>query len=351
MANVGSSSSKSVVSNWSEDRSLEEAKPGMLTTGRASQVGRRDALRLIGAGLGASVAGMIGQELLATAGQTELPEGDRYIDSHVHVWTPDMRKYPLSKNFKESDMAPASFTPEELFVHTKPCGVGRIVLIQMNFYEFDNSYMTDCIKQYPGVFAGVGIVDHSLAGVVSEMKRLKGLGVRGFRLYADSKSVEGWKEDQGIASMWQEGSESGQAMCLLSNPDSLDGILEMCRRYPMTRVVIDHFSRIGMKGPVDRQQLEKLCSLSAYENVYVKTSAFYALGKKAAPYADLVPLIEKLVQEFGASRLMWGSDCPYQVEGEHTYEASIGLVRDLISSLKAEDRAWILGKTAEKVFF
>src|SRR6187549_3796931 len=78
----------------------------------------------------------------------ELP----YIDAHVHVWTPDTARYPLAPGFKKEDMAPASFTPEELFKHCKPAGVGRINLIQMSFYGFDNSYMLDAIAKHPDVF-------------------------------------------------------------------------------------------------------------------------------------------------------------------------------------------------------
>jgi predicted TIM-barrel fold metal-dependent hydrolase len=61
-----------------------------------------------------------------------------YIDAHVHVWTPDTLHYPLAKGYKKEDMKPASFTPEELFKHTRPAGVNRVNLIQMSYYGFDN---------------------------------------------------------------------------------------------------------------------------------------------------------------------------------------------------------------------
>ena len=61
-----------------------------------------------------------------------------YIDAHVHVWTPDTARYPLAKGYKKEDMKPASFTPKELFAHTKPAGVDRINLIQMSYYGFEN---------------------------------------------------------------------------------------------------------------------------------------------------------------------------------------------------------------------
>ena len=63
-----------------------------------------------------------------------------FIDAHVHVWTPDTAHYPLGPGYKVEDVKPRSFTPEELFKHTKPAGVDRINLIQMSFYGFDKQF-------------------------------------------------------------------------------------------------------------------------------------------------------------------------------------------------------------------
>ena len=86
----------------------------------------------------------------------------------MHVWTPDTSKYPLDADFKIADMQPPSFTPEQLFAHCRPSGVGRIVLIQMSFYNFDNRYMLDMIAAHRGIFSGVGIVDHHAADVAGK---------------------------------------------------------------------------------------------------------------------------------------------------------------------------------------
>jgi predicted TIM-barrel fold metal-dependent hydrolase len=273
------------------------------------------------------------------------------IDAHVHLWDKPDPKYPLAAGFTEADRKPLTFTPDELFHHCKPQGVQRIVLIQMNFFGFDNSYMMDCIRNYPGVFAGVAVVDENQPDVVNTMKELAKENVRGFRLYADKANVDAWSRSEGMKRMWEYGAESGLSMCLLSNPDALPGIDALCTRFPKTPVVIDHFSRIGGSGSIPTSDLDALCKLARFPNVNVKTSAFYAFGKKKPPYTDLTEMIRKLLSAFGAKRLMWASDCPYQVQGEHTYAASIGLIRDQLDFLTAEDKEWMLAKTASKVFF
>jgi predicted TIM-barrel fold metal-dependent hydrolase len=62
-------------------------------------------------------------------------------------------------------------------------------------------------------------------------------------------------------------------------------------------------------------------------------------------------MIRTCRDHFGAERLMWASDCPFQVGPGHSYRDSIALVRDRLDFLTADDRDWMLRKTAEKVFF
>jgi predicted TIM-barrel fold metal-dependent hydrolase len=150
---------------------------------------------------------------------------------------------------------------------------------------------------------------------------------------------------------WALGAELDMAMCLLADPDALPHVDKMCQQHPRTRVVVDHFSRIGMKGPATEEQMTALCRLAQHPQVYLKTSAFYALGKKAPPYSDLAPMIQRLVKEFTARRLMWASDCPYQVQAPHDYASSLNLIRTGLDFLSEAERTALLRSTAEEVFF
>jgi predicted TIM-barrel fold metal-dependent hydrolase len=125
----------------------------------------------------------------------------------------------------------------------------------------------------------------------------------------------------------------------------------MCSKFPDTPVVIDHFARIGVDGKIRDEQVKQLCALAKFKNTYLKVSAFYALGKKQRPYTDLIPMIRRTYDAFGPKRLMWGSDSPYQLDGENTYEASIDLVRKGLKFLTDSDRQSLLRDTANKVFF
>jgi predicted TIM-barrel fold metal-dependent hydrolase len=271
------------------------------------------------------------------------------IDAHVHVWTDDRKRYPRVPD--ERDYPPASFTPEDLFRHARPAGVQRVVLIQMSFYRYDNSYMVDSIRRYPGgIFAGVGIVNSAAAGVADTMKKLSGQGVRGFRI-TPGGDPQNWLDTPGMRTMWETGAKLRLAMCPLIGADALPSVARMCTRFPDTPVVIDHLARIGADGTIRDSDVAALCGMAAHRNVHVKVSAFYALGQKRAPYKDLVPLIRRVFESFGPERLMWASDSPFQVLDGHRYQDSIALVREGLPFLTDQDREWLLGKTAGEVFF
>ena len=82
-----------------------------------------------------------------------------------------------------------------------------------------------------------------------------------------------------------------------------------------------------------------------------KPLLFTRLGKGKPPYLDLLPMIQRIVNAYGAERLMWASDCPYQVQAPHTYQDSLDLINKHANFLSTDDKTAILSSTAEKIFF
>jgi predicted TIM-barrel fold metal-dependent hydrolase len=276
-----------------------------------------------------------------------------FIDAHVHVWTPDTAHYPLAPGYMKENMKPASFTPEELFKHTKPVGVDRINLIQMSFYGFDNSYMLDMMKLHEGVFSGTAVIDPFAKEPERLMGELAKKRVRAFRIHPrlSQQPAEKWLQPAGYVTMFKAAARNNQALSCLIGPDGLPELDQMCSDHADTPIIIDHLCRIGAEGTIDDKDVTALCAMSKHKKMMVKVGAFYALGKKKAPYTDLGPLIQKVLKAFGPQRCMWESDSPFQVQGENTYAASIDLVRKGLDFLSDDDKEWLLRKTAEKFFF
>ena len=281
-----------------------------------------------------------------------MPDIEPYIDAHSHIWTPDVAHYPLAEGFTVADMQPKSFTAEELLALCRPSGAGRVNLIQMSYYQFDNRFMLDMIKLYPERFVGTAIVDPLAQAPDRAMTDLRPKGVRAFRIAPNFSKLPParWLEPPGYAAMFAAAAKNRQALSCLIDPDSFPEVDRMCRRFPETTVIIDHLGRIGVKGTIVPEEVDALCNLAKHPRVMVKVGAFYALGKKAPPYLDLAPMIRRVVQAFGPERCMWESDCPFQVVRD-TYADSINLIRERLDFLTVNHKEWLLRKTAEQVFF
>lgn len=275
-----------------------------------------------------------------------------YIDAHSHIWTPDVAHYPLAKGFTVADMQPRSFTAEELLAQCRPAGVGRVNLIQMSYYEFDNSYMLDMIKLYPDRFVGTGIVDPLAPKPDEAMRALLPKGVRAFRIAPNYSKLPpaSWLQPAGYSAMFAAAAETKQVLSCLINPDAFPEVDRMCSKFPNTTVIIDHLGRIGVDGTIKPEEVDALCALAKHPKVLVKVGAFYALGKKKPPYLDLAPLIQAVVHAYGAKRCMWESDCPFQVDRDK-YSDSVDLIRTRLDFLTPEDRDWMLTRTAEQTLF
>lgn len=275
------------------------------------------------------------------------------IDAHAHVWTPDTAHYPLADGYKKENMKPPSFTAQELLKHAKSVGVDRVNLIQMSFYGFDNSYMLDMIKLHEGAFVGTAVIDPLADDPAKTMQELAKKKVRAFRIHPrlSKQPPDKWLRPEGYAKMFAAAAKNKQALSCLIDPDGLPEVDRMCSDHAETTVIIDHLARVGIDGTIRDKDADALCALAKHKKVVIKVGAFYALGRKKPPYDDLAPLIKRVVKAFGPDRCMWESDSPLQVQGEHTYEASIDLVRKRLDFLAANDRDWLLQKTAERVLF
>jgi len=297
----------------------------------------------------ALAAATASQTLTCVGGEAPDPSSN-WIDAHVHIWHPDTQRYPISQNFKPEDMQPPSFTQEELWSHCEPAGVTRVVLIQMSFYEYDHRYLSEVMQRYPKRFAGVSLIDWNQNDLKNEVKRHKRAGMRGFRMHSKGDASR-WPSDPNVKLLWKLATEHDIAICPLINPEEIEVVDSLCRHFPQTKVVVDHFARIGVDGTLNENRINQLCQLAQHANTHVKASAFYALGKKQAPYRDLLPMLQRVTKAYGAERVMWASDCPFQVQSAHNYQSSIDLVQTHANFLSTQEKDDILRGTAERLFF
>jgi predicted TIM-barrel fold metal-dependent hydrolase len=278
------------------------------------------------------------------------------IDAHCHIWTPDLRRYPLGSWMEGKKMSPPSFSAEELLAVVRPNGVDRVVLIQhAPYHGYDNSYILDMVDEHDGVFSAVAMIDERKPNVGARLRRLRAQGARGIRIgptvHADrtkNPDPPNWLKSAGMKDLWKAAGEHGVHMCPLVAATFLPTLDPMLEMYPETTCIIDHFGRVDVDPKLGKMWMQKL---ARHPNVYVKMSAFKNYGDRRAPYQDLIPLVQFTVDAFGPERLMWGSDNPYQLMNGNNYPDCVALIREQVDSLSKSERIQIMRGTAEQLFF
>jgi predicted TIM-barrel fold metal-dependent hydrolase len=282
--------------------------------------------------------------------RTQVRQSLGHIDAHVHLWSSDTKRYPMVAGTLVEEIRPRQFLADDLFQQIQANGVERVVLVQMSYYGCDHSLLLDTLAEFPEVFAGIGVVDHHSSAVIQDIHRLASQKIRGFRLNAKEENSSAWPDDSGMRQLWKECGRLGMAVCPLVNLSDLPAIAKLCGDFPDTTVVIDHMARLGIGTSATPEEVLQLCKLARFPAVHVKLSAFYAMG--IAPlYRSVLPTIERLVKAFGATRLMWGSDAPYQIEAGHDYKSSHDLIQLGCHFLTESEKRAIMRETADRIFY
>ena len=238
------------------------------------------------------------------------------------------------------------FEPVEALVHQMDAnGVDNAVLIQHRGV-FDNAYLLGCVERFPGRFAVAGMVDISNAGAETALERLAGQGAIAVRLNAgDPERMFRKASELGLIVSCQ-----GETQRFASGEfrDTVEGLPDLV-------LVVEHLAGGGPSEAAPYSTFRRAMELSKLPNTYIKVGGLGEIAERPAVLApefgfpSTPPLIDIATETFGPRRMMWGSDFP-PVSGREGYRNALRGVADYPALSDAEDKAWVMGKTALSVF-
>jgi hypothetical protein len=183
------------------------------------------------------------------------------IDSHVHVW-----KHDPAFPFAQGAHPPAEdASVETLLELMEGNAVDRTVLIQVIHYRWDNSYLANVLKRYPGRFKAVCRVNPEDPKAPDQLSRLtEEQGFHGVRI-SPGAGVEGdWIRGSLMPSLWRRCAQLKVPMTILTPVIRLPDLVPWIKQNPELIVVIDHMADCPLDKPND---LKLLTSLASYPKV------------------------------------------------------------------------------------
>jgi predicted TIM-barrel fold metal-dependent hydrolase len=266
------------------------------------------------------------------------------IDTHTHVVSSDKVKHPLDPGARGWSTE-VSNDVEDLITDMDRAGVDCATLVQPNAtYGLDNSYQCDSAKQYTPRTVAVGILDPVAPDAADKLSYwVNERGMKGVRLQSQAEP-----DDPRCDALWHraEALEVPISIGGGGQPEKVHRMRNVGARHPNVIFAPDHFA--GWSGAEDKAAMTTaLEELAQLPNAYLRISST-SLG----PYAELTPtekeLFRRVIGAFTPQRVMWGSDFLSSREGG--YVGQVHLAKSALPWLSDEDRSWIMGETAHKLW-
>ncbi len=230
---------------------------------------------------------------------------------------------------------------------------GAVAVQKRMVYRFDNSYILDSSDAYPEVFSAVVILDAEDEGTPALVRSyIEKHGLAGVRLFGgrEADGTMPWLDSPRALQTWAVADEHGivmdlEVLAIGGGGPSVQAIIELARRFPNVRVVLDHM----LEPEVEDDNYgfdERFAPLAAESNIFFKfTSINLDIYRETDTPAH--EALRSAIDMFGADRIMWGSDIG---TSSGTYEDMVHRMLDATRLLTDAERHAVLYETGKKVF-
>jgi L-fuconolactonase len=251
---------------------------------------------------------------------------------------------PLSRPYGPSDLEPLITS----------VGVNGTVVVQARQELAETAALLDFAANTEWIRGVVGWVDLTSPEVNQTIDGiLRGTGgtwLVGFRHVVHDEPNPNWLIRDDVCRGLEAVAESGLTFDLLVRTRELPAAVTAAKRFPDLRFVVDHLAKppvsTGGRGDWSRAIRE----IAVLPNVSCKVSGLVTEADWSSwTEADLTPYVATVLQEFGADRMMWGSDwpvCTLVATYSEVYESSVRILDELVG----DKLPWVLGGCATETY-
>ena len=249
------------------------------------------------------------------------------------------------------------FEPVELLLlQMSRNAVDKSVLVQHEG-QYDNRYLLECVRRFPGRFCVVGLVDTTAPDGPEALTYWASEGIRGVRLGPSMRSP-----GSDPLAVWRKASELGLVVSAhgTSEEYASDEFRRLIEALPDLPIIIEHLGFVGSEGgpayTSDYANYRKILALSRYPNTYMKVPGLGEFMPRPMPAREppfdlneVPPVIDMAIEAFGPNRLMLGTDYP-PCSRREGYGNVVYYVREYLSRHGLEVQKAIFGGTAASLF-
>ena len=242
------------------------------------------------------------------------------------------------------------FGMDDLRPHLAAAGIEGTVLMQAAPTEAETNFMLDVAASAPEVLGVVGWTDFETADAAD---RIAAMAARelivGLRPMVQDIPDDRWLERRDLDPAFEAMVTHGLVYDALTFPRHLAPLLDRLGRHPDLSCVIDHASKPRIAAGDLEGWRRDMSVLARETDALVKLSGLVTEAGDDWSVEALRPVVDHLIEAFGPSRMVWGSDwpvctlaCPY-----NDWVAETDL---LLADLTVAERAVVWGENAARLY-
>lgn len=271
------------------------------------------------------------------------------IDSHQHFWQLARGDYDwltadlgvIFRDFTASDLKPLIDNAQ----------VDGTIIVQAASSVAETEYMLLIADQHEWIYGVVGWVDMLADDASDVIKRLaKNPKFVGIRAAIEGEANHEWILQSALRPAIETLIDLNLTFDCQGRVWLLKNLLKFFKTYPELKCVIDHCAKPLIKDGIMQPWADEIAEIAQNTNAYCKLSG---LSTEADHHnwvaADIAPYAAHVIEQFGAERVMFGSDWPVVNLGA-SYQSWKAAVDIFTAHLSDSDKAAIYGGTAEKFY-
>jgi L-fuconolactonase len=270
------------------------------------------------------------------------------IDTHQHFIFPSRIHYPWLEG-EALKVIQRDFTPTDLALELEPNKVQKTILVQTRHsleetHEFlQIAAETDYVA---GVTAWVDLTDPNLETTLQSLLKSKnGRWLKGIRHQIQEEPDPNWLLRQDVQQGLLTLEKFGLLYEFVCSNREYSACLETAKQQPKLQFILDHAGKPDIQNNDLSTWQASMQQFAELENVVVKISGLTTQTDQTDP-KFFKPYVQTLIQEFGSSRCMYGSDYPICLLAAQ-YAQTINIIRE--NSSKTEQQT-IFRETATKIY-
>lgn len=270
------------------------------------------------------------------------------IDSHQHFWKYD----PINHSWIDEKMSKIrrDFMPDDLLPELKKREISGCIAVQADESMAETEFLLELSHIHPWIKAVVGWIDLESKSLEAELEVFQEQSnLVGFRKVLQNLPPDAIEKPEFVNGISALG-KFNYTYDILIFPHHLEKALELTKKFPNQKFVIDHLAKPDIKSADYGPWARNISDFSELDNVSCKVSGMVteANWSRWKP-SDFHPYLEKITETFGIDRMMYGSDWPVcLVAAEYAEVYDIAAI--FFSSFSENEQAKIFGGNASQFY-